>query len=69
MNEEKVFQLLNNTLKTDSTKAVKNALKGIVPERWLLFLFDRAAIDLAETGAHMPAEKIRTLAKLLKAFQ
>ena len=51
LNEEKVFQLLNTTLKEDSTKAVKNVLKGIVPERWMLFLFDRAGIDPAETGA------------------
>ena len=68
LNEEKVFQLLNTTLKEDSTKAVKNVLKGIVPERWMLFLFDRAGIDPAETGAQMQVEKIRTLTKLLKAF-
>ena len=68
MNEEKVFQMLNSTLKEDPKKAVKNALKGIAPERWLLFLFDRADIDPAETGAQMSAEKIRALAKLLKAF-
>ncbi len=68
LNEEKVFQLLNTTLKEDSTKAVKNALKGIVPERWMLFLFDRAGIDNTETGAQMQVEKIRTLTKLLKAF-
>jgi predicted Rossmann fold flavoprotein len=68
LNEEKVFQLLNTTLKEDSTKAVKNVLKGIVPERWMLFLFDRAGIDPAETGAQMLVEKIRALAKLLKAF-
>ena len=68
LNEEKVFQLLNTSLKTDSTKAVKNVLKGIVPERWMLFLFDRAEIDPAETGAQMQVEKIRTLTKLLKAF-
>jgi len=68
LNEEKVFQLLNTTLKEDSTKAVKNVLKGIVPERWMLFLFDQAGIDPAETGAQMLVEKIRTLTKLMKAF-
>ncbi|MEK5069263.1 BaiN/RdsA family NAD(P)/FAD-dependent oxidoreductase [Sporosarcina sp. FSL K6-1508] len=68
LNEEQVFQLLNTALKEDSTKAVKNVLKGIVPERWMLFLFDRSGIDPADTGAQMQVEKIRTLAKLLKAF-
>ncbi|WP_318614162.1 NAD(P)/FAD-dependent oxidoreductase [Sporosarcina sp. YIM B06819] len=68
MNEEKVFQMLHAMLKEDSTKAIKNVLKGLTPERWLLFLFDQAGIDLAETGAQMSAEKMRALAKLLKAF-
>ncbi len=68
MNEEQAFQLLHSTLKEDPKKAVKNALKGIAPERWLLFLFEQAAIDPTETGASMSAEKIRSLAKLLKAF-
>ncbi|MCZ2257936.1 NAD(P)/FAD-dependent oxidoreductase [Sporosarcina sp. G11-34] len=68
MHEEKVYQMLNAKIKEDPKKAVKNALKGIVQERWLLFLFDRAEIDPAETGATMLAEKVRALAKLLKAF-
>ena len=68
MNEEKAFQKLNSTLKDDPKKAVKNTLKGIAPERWLLFLFERANIDPAETGAQISAEKVRSLAKLLKAF-
>lgn len=68
MNEEKAFQMLNSLVKEDSKKAVKNVLKGIAPENWLLFLFKKAAIDPADTGAQMPAEKIRSLAKLLKAF-
>jgi predicted Rossmann fold flavoprotein len=68
INEEKAFQKLNSTLKDDPKKAVKNTLKGIAPERWLLFLFERANIDPAETGAQISAEKVRSLAKLLKAF-
>lgn len=68
MNEEKVIQTLNSMLKDDPKKAVKNSWKGIAPERWLLFLFDRAEIDPSETGADMSAEKVRMLARLLKAF-
>ena len=60
--------MLNSTVKDDPKKAVKNTLKGIAPERWLLFLFERANIDPAETGAQISAEKLRSLAKLLKAF-
>ena len=47
---------------------MKNVLKGIVPERWMLFLFDRAGIDPAEPEPRWQVEKIRTLTKLLKAF-
>lgn len=68
LNEEQVFQLLNSTVKDDPKKQVNNSLKGITLERWLRFLFDRAGIDPAETGASMSADKLRSLAKLLKAF-
>jgi len=68
MNEEQVFQLLQTTAKEDAKKQVNNSLKGIATERWLLFLFERAEIDPAETGASITTDKLRLLAKLLKAF-
>ena len=68
MNEEQVFQLLNTTVKEDPKKQVNNSLKGIVPERWLFFLFDRAGIAESDIGATMSADKLRALATLLKAF-
>lgn len=69
MNEEEVFQQLNTTLKEDPKKALKNALKGIAPERWLLFLFEQADMDANEPANTFSAEKIRKLANLLKSFQ
>ncbi|MGG0644797.1 NAD(P)/FAD-dependent oxidoreductase [Sporosarcina gallistercoris] len=69
MNEEEVFQQLNTTLKEDPKKALKNALKGIAPERWLLFLFEYADMDANEPANTFSAEKIRKLANLLKSFQ
>lgn len=68
MNEEKAFQTIHTMLKEDPKKAVKNSLKGVAPERWLLFLFDRAGIDEADIGAGLSNEKIRKLAGLLKGF-
>lgn len=68
MNEEKAFQMISGMLKEDPKKVAKNSLKGIAPERWLLFLFDRAEIDVADTGAGISNEKIRKLAGLLKGF-
>lgn len=68
MNEEQVFQMLHSTIKNDAKKQVHNSLKGMVQERWLLFLLERAAIDSADIGATISSEKLRALAKLLKAF-
>ena len=68
LHEEQVFQMLNKTVRDDPKKQVNNSLKGVVPERWLHFLFDQAGISQSELGATMLAEKLRALAKLLKAF-
>ncbi|MCM3757517.1 NAD(P)/FAD-dependent oxidoreductase [Sporosarcina aquimarina] len=68
-NEEQVFQKLTAMLKEDPKKALKNALKGIAPERWLLFLFEQVDMDANEPANTFSSEKIRKLANLLKAFQ
>ncbi|CAG9622154.1 BaiN/RdsA family NAD(P)/FAD-dependent oxidoreductase [Sutcliffiella rhizosphaerae] len=68
-NEELVFQDLNTALKEDTKKAIKNVLKGLVPERYLLFLLEHCAIDELETGATLSHEKIRELAKMCKQFR
>ncbi|MGB2873027.1 NAD(P)/FAD-dependent oxidoreductase [Psychrobacillus psychrotolerans] len=67
-NEEQTFQMLLSALKEDPKKAVKNVWKGIVPERWLLFLLQRTAIQESEDGQNLPHEKIRALAHELKQF-
>lgn len=68
LNAEEVFQLLTKTVKDDAKKQVNNTLKSIVPERWLNFLLERAAISPTDTGATLSAEKLRALAALLKGF-
>ena len=67
-NNESAFQLLVKVMKEDPKKAVKNVWKNIVPERWLLFLLNRAGIDANEIGANLSNEKVRALAAQLKAF-
>jgi len=67
-NNESTFQMLVKLMKDDPKKSVKNVWKSVVPERWLLFLLNRAGIDVNEVGANMPNEKVRTLASLLKSF-
>lgn len=68
-NAESAFQMLFKLAKDEPKKALKNVWKGIVPERWLLFLMQRANIDEALTGADLSAEQTRTLAQSLVAFE
>ena len=67
-NEEQTFQMLLSSIKEDPKKAVKNVWKGIVPERWLLFLLQRTSIQESEDGQNLAHEKIRALAHELKQF-
>lgn len=67
-NNESTFQMLVKLMKDDAKKSVKNVWKGVAPERWLLFLLNRAGIDSNEVGANLSNEKVRVLAGLLKSF-
>lgn len=66
--EEAIFQEIHKLLKDDPKKAVKNSLKGFLPERYLTFLFDINEIDSSVQGANLSHEKIRSLAKSCKGF-
>jgi predicted Rossmann fold flavoprotein len=68
MSEEAVFQEIHKLLKDDPKKAVKNSLKGYLPERYLTFLLDLNEIDSSMQGANLSSEKIRGLAKSCKGF-
>ncbi|WP_075982643.1 BaiN/RdsA family NAD(P)/FAD-dependent oxidoreductase [Bacillus massilinigeriensis] len=67
--EEVLFQEILKMVKSDSKKSIKNILKGILPERYLLFLLERMDVDQSCLGANLSNEKIRGLAKLCKQFQ
>lgn len=67
-NNESAFQMLVKLMKDDPKKSVKNVWKSVVPERWLLFLLNRAGIDSNEIGANLSNEKVRALVVLLKSF-
>ncbi|ARK23812.1 hypothetical protein SporoP37_03260 [Sporosarcina sp. P37] len=66
--EEQVTQMITKILKEESKKQVKTSLKGLVPERWLLFLLKQAGIDETAIGADIRRDSIRTLASLFKTF-
>lgn len=66
--EEEFFQGIVKLVKSEPKKSIKNTLKGLVPERYLLFLFDYNGIDSAEQGGTITNEKIRAFAKSCKHF-
>lgn len=69
MKEEELFQEINKLIKAEPKKAVKNLLKGLVPERYLLFLLEWNDIDPAMQGGQLGHEKIRNFAKTVKQFE
>ncbi len=67
-NEEILFQTVCNRLKEEPKKAVKNVLKGLVPERYLLFLLEQSNIDSSATSRQIGKESIRTFVQNVKQF-
>jgi predicted Rossmann fold flavoprotein len=66
--EETVVQEITKLVKEEPKKAVKNVLKGYLPERYLLFLLDQTEISQDVTYANFSKENIRKLAQAVKAF-
>jgi predicted Rossmann fold flavoprotein len=66
--EEEVFQEIVKLVKSDPKKSIKNTLKGLLPERYLLFLLEVNGIDASEQGATVSNDKIRSFAKSCKQF-
>ncbi|MER2109459.1 MAG: NAD(P)/FAD-dependent oxidoreductase [Desemzia incerta] len=62
-------QQLQKLLKDDGGKAVKNALKGLVPERYLLFGLNRLNIDESTPMKQLTAQQLEDICLYLKDFR
>lgn len=67
--EEPLFQEISVLIKAEPKKNIKNILKGLLPERYLLFLLEWNDIDPACQGANISTEKIRTFVHSCKGFE
>lgn len=67
--EELLFQEWQKLIKTEPKKSVKNILKGLLPERYLLFLLAYNEIDPAIQGANLSSDKLRAFTRSCKQFQ
>ncbi|NGM84260.1 NAD(P)/FAD-dependent oxidoreductase [Paenibacillus sp. 7124] len=57
---------LRNKLESESKKAVRNALKGLLPERLIPLLLSKAGIDGDLTVPHLSKSSLAALAALMK---
>ncbi|MDO7908268.1 NAD(P)/FAD-dependent oxidoreductase [Paenibacillus sp. JX-17] len=62
-------QELHSKLELEPKKALKNALKGILPERMIPLLLSKAGLPEEVTYHHLPKEPWQLLLQLLKGFE
>lgn len=58
--------LLQNKLELEPRKAIRNSLKGLLPERLIPLLLAKSGLDGELTGHHLPRTGLQALAALLK---
>lgn len=68
-NEEEIFQKIIGLVKSEPKKSMKNTLKGLLPERYLLFLLEVNGMDPSDQGGMLSHEKIRLFSKCCKQFR
>jgi predicted Rossmann fold flavoprotein len=65
---DQVHRELTALVEREPKKAVKNAIRPLLPERLIPLLLAQSGIDEATTFAHLPKEQWLGLARLVKAF-
>lgn len=69
MSKDALLESWLNLFQDEPKKAIKNVLKGHLPERYLLFLLERAELDPTMPCATIPSKEIRRFIDLCKDFQ
>jgi predicted Rossmann fold flavoprotein len=66
--EEALLSEIQNRMDAEPKKAVKNVLKGMLPEKFLLFLIENAGIDGDVSADQIPKQSLHNLAQQMKGF-
>lgn len=66
--EEALYQQIIERIQEDPKKSVKNLLKGLIPERYLLFLLERNDLLSNTTAGQASREKLLSFVHDLKGF-
>ncbi|MBW4085124.1 NAD(P)/FAD-dependent oxidoreductase [Paenibacillus sp. S150] len=66
LNPLEMEEQLQNKLEAEPKKAIRNSLKGLLPERLIPLLLAKAGLDGDSTGHHLPKSGLQALAAILK---
>lgn len=66
--QEELKSHITNLIEESPKRAIKNILKGIVPERYLQFILERLKVDEETRGSNISKETIRELVQEMKQF-
>jgi predicted Rossmann fold flavoprotein len=66
LNPQETESMLQNKLDLEPKKAIRNSLKGLLPERLIPLLLATSGLDGELTGHHLPRTGLQALAALLK---
>lgn len=67
-NEDTLLTSLQKRIDSEPKKAFKNVLKGLLPEKFLHFLIERAEIDGESIADHVSKQALRQLVLQMKSF-
>lgn len=67
-NEQKLLDRIVKTCRENPKKSIRNLLKGMVPERYLLFILNSMDLTGDEKGGNLAKEKLSELVQRLKGF-
>jgi predicted Rossmann fold flavoprotein len=67
-NEESLLSSIQKRVDEEPKKAIKNVLKGMLPEKFLLFLLEKAGIEGDVSADQIHKQLLRNLAQQMKGF-
>jgi predicted Rossmann fold flavoprotein len=68
LNEESLLSSIQKRVDEEPKKAFKNVLKGMLPEKFLLFLIEKSGIEGDVSADQIPKQLLRNLAQQMKGF-
>ena len=68
LNVDQLSQKVRKILNAEPDKYIKNSLRGLIEERYLLFILEQSGINDEMTAHHLSNQQFQTFINLLKTF-